>query len=38
MIFDGFRALESPIHYQTDGCTQVRPFFLFRIPSPLRQF
>lgn len=28
--------IKSPIHYQTDGCTQVQPFFLFRIsvPSP----
>lgn len=30
--------IKSPIHYQTDGCTQVRPFFLFRIPSPFRLF
>lgn len=30
--------IKSPIHYQTDGCTQVRPFFCFGFPSPLRQF
>ena len=27
--------IKSPIHYQTDGCTQVRPFFCFASPGAL---
>lgn len=38
MNFDGFLAFDSPIHYQTDGCTQVRPFFCFGSPGAPRLF
>lgn len=30
--------IKSPIHYQTDGCTQVRPFFCFGSPGAPRLF
>lgn len=30
--------IKSPIHYQTDGCTQVRPFFCFGSPGAPQLF